>query len=108
MDPGELDTQVTIQQTTGSRDAYGGQPTSWAAITGGTNVWAKIEPLSGRESLIAQSNQATTTHRVTIRALDGITPRMRVVVGSRYLNIAALRPLGFDRQYVQLDCMEVV
>lgn len=108
MDPGELNDQVTIEARSGGLDAYGGDSTTWAAISGGTGVWAKIEPLSGRESLIAQSVEATTTHRVTIRTLAGVTPRMRVVAGGDVLNIQAVRPLGRDGHYLILDCVEVV
>lgn len=109
MDPGDLDTQITIEAQSSTRDAAGQPLDSWAPITGGTNVWAKIESLSGREALLAQSNQATTTHRITIRTLDGITPRMRATTGARVFNFAApVRPIGTDRQFIEIDAVEIV
>lgn len=108
MDPGKLRHQVTIQAASGSRDGYGHVTQSWSAITGGTNVWAAIEPLSGREALIAQQQQALTTHRITIRHLAGVTPRMRVVFGSRIFNVAGVRNPDERNAWLVLDCVEVV
>lgn len=104
---GRLRDQITIQQQTGSRGSYGQLAETWAAVSGGTNVWAEIEPLGGREQILAQSNQATLTHRITLRTIAGvtITPRMRVVSGSRTWHIVAVRES--DGGYLTLDAVEV-
>lgn len=103
---GRLRDVVTVQQQTGSRGDYGQLAETWAAISGGSNVWAEIEPLSGRETILAQSNQATLTHRITLRTIAGITPRMRVISGSRTFHISAVRES--DGGYLTLDAAEVV
>lgn len=108
MDPGELTEQITIEAQSSTRDAYGQLAETWAAIEGGTNVWAKIAPLAGREQMLAQSNKATLTHRITLYDDFTVTPRMRAKAGSRVWNIAAVRPLGTDGLFLELDAVEVV
>lgn len=106
-DPGQLVEQITIQEQTGARGAYGQLAETWTTLSGGSGVWAKIEPLSGREALLAASNEATTTHRITMRALAGVTPRMRAAWGSRVLNFVSGRPIATDGHYMTIDAVEV-
>lgn len=76
--------QVTLQSPAETTDGTGGFTLSWTNVA---TVWAAIEPLSGRERMIARKLQSSVTHRITIRYRTGVTARMRVQSGSRVFNI---------------------
>jgi len=90
MDAGRLRHRVTIQSVTETRDtSTGAIATSWADVA---TVWAAVEPLSGREFLAAQANQAEVVARILIRYRDDVTAKMRVLHGARVYNIRAALP----------------
>lgn len=68
-------------------------------------VWASIEPLSGREFFAAQQVQADVTHRVRIWYLAGVKSDMRVVTSdSRALQLVG-PPIDPDELHVELVLM---
>lgn len=105
---GTLRERVTIQQESRAADGGGGAALTWAAITGGTDIAARVEPLSGRESLHAMAMEAQVSHRVTIRYLAGIVAGMRVLYGSRALNIRAAINIDERDRFIELACDEGV
>jgi len=84
---GELRHRVTIQSATETQDSYGQAVLSFSTLA---TRWASIEQLSGREFFDASKVAAEVTHRVRIRYMTGITPKMRVVYGSRTFEIVAI------------------
>ena len=103
---GRLRHRITIQQNTPTRDAHGGEVDSWGAVT---TVWAEISPLNGKEYFTAKQETAEITHKVRLRynnALSGITPKMRVLFGSRTLDIeSAINPQERNKEII-LMCRE--
>lgn len=90
MDAGRLRHRVTIQSVTETRDTSSGAiALSWADVA---TVWAAIEPLSGREFLAAQGEQAEVVARILIRFRDDVVAKMRVLHGSKIYNIRAALP----------------
>lgn len=93
---GQLRHRVTIQTATETRDAIGGviaAPSTFAT------VWASVEALQGREYLAAQQVNAEVDHRIRIRYLAGVTPKMRVAFGARLFDVqAVLNPDGRNRE----------
>lgn len=83
--------RITIQQKT-ETTAASGEPIGfvWADIA--TDVPAEIVPLSGREFLAANAEQAETVSRATIRYRADITADMRVIHGALAHNITAILP----------------
>ena len=69
-------------------------------------VQASIEPISGREYFAAQSTQADVTHRIRIRYLSGIVPKMRVSYNSRIFDILSVINVGERNRELQLMCRE--
>ena len=69
-----------------------------------TDVPAEIWPMSGREFVAAQSIQAAVNTKITIRYVDGITPRMRVLHGYDVYNIKAVLPDPTLRRHLTLMC----
>lgn len=101
---GELRHRVTIESRSLADTVGGGQTETWATHA---IVWAKVEPLSGRELIEANQGEARVSHRVTIRALATVTPQMRVLRGSRLLNIeAVLRVDNEIGELMELMCSE--
>ena len=72
---GRLRDRVTIQTKSITRDAYGAEVVTWAALA---TVWASVESLSGREYMAAQQINAERVQRVVIRDRDDVMPHMRV------------------------------
>lgn len=58
------------------------------------SCWASIEPLSGREQVVAAQTQATTTHRIEIRAVVRVDPSWRVVFRGRVFGIDSVADAG--------------
>lgn len=105
---GKLSHRVTLQSPTGSRDAVGERVTTWTSVA--TGVPADIEPITGREQVLAAQREATTSHIVRIRyastwaALDA---SWRVLFGSRVFTIdAPPKNIGERNWEFVLQCTE--
>lgn len=93
--------RVTIEQETATPDGYGGYANTWATVA---TVWAKVEPLSGREQIEADKLQGVVNTRVTIRYRSDVVPGMRLVWGSRNYNIRAVISEEERDRFLQLTC----
>lgn len=102
---GRLNKRVTIQANTPTQDAYGAETAVWAAILGGTR-WAAVEPLTGQERWGAQQVNPTVSHKVTIRHLSTVRSKMRVLYGSRVLEIDAILNPDERGESMELLCTE--
>ncbi len=101
---GQLRHRVVIQARTLSDTAGGGQTESWSTHA---TVWARVEPVSGRELMEAQQLEARVSHKVTIRALDTVTSEMRISHGSRSLNIESVLRINNELgEAMMLMCSE--
>lgn len=83
--------RVDIQNFASVQDSNTGAVTdTWTDVF--ESIAAEIMPMSGREFVAAQSIQAGVNTKITIRYVDGVQPRMRVVHGSNIYNIRAVLP----------------
>lgn len=89
LDPGLLRHLITIQQNTQTHDASGGLVDSWGTYY---QVHAGISTTGGREFYRARQTNSELTHEVTIYRLEGVKPKMRVLWGTRVLEIVAVLP----------------
>jgi SPP1 family predicted phage head-tail adaptor len=71
-----------------------------------TAVQASIKPISGREYFAAQSTQADVTHRIGLRYLSGVTPKMHVGYGTRIFDILSVINADERNRELQLMCRE--
>jgi len=69
-----------------------------------TYVWARVEPLSGRELFQAQQIQASINTRFTIRHITGITPKMRISYDSKNYQIESVINTNEQNREIQLMC----
>lgn len=72
---GELNRRIDIRHYTWTEDEWGEPKEDWASFA---KVWAKIEPLSGREYWDAMKVNSEATHNVTIRYLPTLKAEMRI------------------------------
>lgn len=104
MRAGQLRHQIVLQRRTMARTANSAEMAeTWTSV--GT-VWANVEPLSGSELLRAQQTQAETTHQVTIRHFDELTPRDRVRFGTRLFEILSIVNRDERNEMLTLQCVE--
>lgn len=94
---------VTIQEVVETTNAIGEVAETWTTLS---EVWASIEPISGREFQVVQQIAAETTHKVSIRYLEGVTPKHRVLFGSRVFDILAVRNVEEVGRVMDLLCRE--
>ena len=71
-------------------------------------VWGSIEPLSGGEQVVTQATEANATHLVTIRWMQGLTPKHEIRHGGRTLGIVDIQDPTGRRRELRLMCREVV
>lgn len=65
-----------MQRKSVSQDSYGAEIVSWAEFA---EVWARIEPLTGREFWTQEAVQGETTTRIVVRYRQGVKVEDRVV-----------------------------
>lgn len=75
MRAGALDSFVTVQTKTNTRDAMGGAIAAWTTFA---EVWAEIRPASGRERFINAQLLPEATYKCRMRYLEGVRPSMRI------------------------------
>ena len=93
--------RITVEQLATTRDEFGGVVESWGTVA---IVPAEVWPLSGREFVAAQAEQAGVTTRITIRYQAGIEPAMRITHDGRAYNIRAVLPDQTARRHITLMC----
>jgi SPP1 family predicted phage head-tail adaptor len=100
---GRLRHRIAIERVTETRDTDGSVIETWSTYA---TVQASIDPISGREYFAAQSVQADLTHRIVMRYLSGIVPKMRVKYGSRIFDILSVINVSERNRELQLMCRE--
>lgn len=107
VDSGKLRTRADVQNRTTARDGYGDALETWGTAA---TVWAEVVSLSGRELWAAQQAQADVTTRVRIRYRSDVTvsPRTRIRIGTRVLNVQAAIDVDGRKRLLDLLCVEEV
>ncbi len=99
---GALKQRIRVERPNTTKDRLGGPTRTWINVA---TVWADIQPLSGREAVIANRLSAQITHQITVRyqpVFDNPqqVAQMRVLYRSRIFNIHSA--LNDDEQRVAL------
>jgi SPP1 family predicted phage head-tail adaptor len=98
---GLFEQRITLQQRVAGVGTLGQAPQSWTPVA---EVWARAEPLRGREFFAAGQTQSEVTTRFTIRYRTGITSGMRVVWRGQAYDIASVVEPQGQRQTLELMC----
>lgn len=99
MRAGSLRHLVTIQSYTEISNTFGEASKAWAEFS---EAYANITPLKGTEKYLSKEKHATATHQVTIRYLDGVDTKMRIIYGSRTFEIVSVANVGERDRMMQL------
>jgi SPP1 family predicted phage head-tail adaptor len=103
MRAGLLRQRIQLQSRTLSANSLGDPIETWATYA---TVSARIAPLSGRERWAAMQYAAETTHRIEIRARDGIKAEDRILFDDRVFRIDAILDKEERSIEMQLLCKE--
>lgn len=99
---GRLRHRVRIDEQVVLKNSFGEQTTEWEEVA---TVWAAIEPLSARESMLAEQTQSKVSARIIIRARNDIRASMRAVHGSTIYNIdGVIRDQDSGQEWITLTC----
>lgn len=86
---GSRDRRIKIQAPVTAKDDYNqDEITSWSDFA---TVWASLEDSAGSEVLQADQITAVKTTSFTIRYLDGVTEKMRVLFDGRHYDIESIQ-----------------
>lgn len=100
---GDFNRRVSIQARSSTKDSFGQAAQTW---TEQLNCWARIEPLSGRELVLAQAQNAEVTHLVEIFYRPTVNAAMRVVYQGRVFNIQSVTDPDMAHVTLELLCSE--
>ena len=103
MQAGLLRKRLTLQQRSKSQDSYGQPLLTWSDVA---TVWGEIVPLSGSESVSADSLQASTSHQITIRYRSGVNTALRIKYGVRLFDIQNVLNPDERNKTLTLLCIE--
>lgn len=81
---GELTDRISIYERAVERDSFGATSEAWRLVA---SRWAKIEAAGGSEVWVAGGPRPDVSHTITLRYLEGITPRHQVRQGERVFSI---------------------
>jgi SPP1 family predicted phage head-tail adaptor len=102
---GKLRHEIDIVIPTNAQDASGGTDISDNVVF--ATVWASIEALTGRDQLAVGEFVSTTSHKITIRYLAGVTAKMQVWFAGRQFQIACVLNPDERTKMLVLLCLEV-
>jgi len=84
-------------------DGGGGAAETWEPVA---EIWAMIEPRSGKEVIEADRLSGSRKLDVTIRYREDAAPQMRFRFGDRVLDIRAVLDEDGRRRFLKCDCEE--
>lgn len=74
--------RIIIQSLTDGSGVRGGITESWSEFA---TRWGSVSPLTGQERFAAQQIDAEVSSRIKLRYLEGVTPKMRVLVPKEHV-----------------------
>jgi len=95
--------RISFEKEAKVPDGHKGFVVTWQTVC---EVWASVDPLSGREYFYAQQIQNTISHRIRIRYRADITEAMRIKHAGRYFSIESIIDMGERREFLELRCQE--
>lgn len=98
---GQLNQRIQLQQRAAAVNGLGEASGAWADL--GTPLWAKAEPLTGRDYLAAGAMQQPVDTRFVIRSLaGGVTPSLRLVWQGQPYDINSALPVDGGIEWIEI------
>ncbi len=104
MRAGNLKHKIIIQSYTETENDFGEVVKGWADFK---PAYSSITPISAKEFYKAGVN-AEVSHKVTIRYIPGVKPKMRVMYGTREFSIEGVINIREENKTLNLFCTEVI
>jgi SPP1 family predicted phage head-tail adaptor len=92
-----------LQTPTETSDGLGGVSTAWGTFN---TVYASIWPLKGAEYIAAMQTTSEISHKIRIRYLANVTPKLRIKFGTRYFDIQSVINPDERNIYLEMMCRE--
>ncbi len=105
MDPGNLRTQLSLQDPIEIPDGSGGFTTTW---TERALVWAALEPVSPRLESWGQRQISEAAHRITMRFRNDVRSGQRLVSATKVFRIELATDLDGTARYLVCQVREEV
>lgn len=102
---GKFSQRVTLQQASRVKDAAGATSDAWADVA---TLWARVEPLRGKEYFAGDQMQEAVDYRVTIRHRSGVDRTMRVMWRGNPLDVVSVIDVNASRKTLELMCISGV
>lgn len=101
IDPGELDSRVTVQVASGASDGYGDEAQAWYDLA---TLWAKVEwpETGGTEGEDAKQVLQTQRVHFTIRYYSALTPKMRISCSGKIYDIEGIAEVGGRNRFMKV------
>jgi SPP1 family predicted phage head-tail adaptor len=96
-DPGWLRRRVTVESAAGTGDGAGGETPAWDTVA---TVWARVEPVSAGEQVVAGHLAGVVTHEVTLRWRGDVAGGMRIAYRGRTFRVLAVHDPDETRRYL--------
>jgi len=90
---GLLNQRIKLQRQDDGKDDSGQATQRWLDVA---EVWARVEPLGGREAFGDQQLVAKGDVRFTIRRRDDVNPLFLVIHRERAYDVVSAEPSGLD------------
>lgn len=103
VDPGWLNTRLTLEEQVRSADGQGGETIIWSAVGA---LWAMVDPRTAKAGEDAGIQSATITHHVTIRIRPDVQRGMRFDWQGRALLIKSVFDPDATGRYLVCRCEE--
>lgn len=101
----ELNRPVRIERPVEVDNGAGGKTVTWVKVH---DLWAKMRPGRGRETMVGGVLTAYTAEVITVRWFPGISEKWRVVFEGRTFNIRDIADIDEMHQFYELACEEGV
>ncbi|HEY1152557.1 MAG TPA: phage head closure protein [Pseudolabrys sp.] len=99
IDPGNLNTRLTIEAPVEVPDGQGGLTRGYATFA---KAWAQVTQLAGRHDAAADADGAAIAARIVIRSNFVLTRQHRLLDGERVYRIVAMRDRDGGR-FIEID-----
>jgi SPP1 family predicted phage head-tail adaptor len=105
MRAGKLRHRISIERSIETQDSSYNEPLlQWVLFA---EVSASITPLNGRELIRAKQVELEVDTEITIRYLDGLSPKMRIIYRGRIFEILSIINTEERNRELRLLCSEV-
>lgn len=101
MKAGSLNRLVTIEEPCSTRNEIGDEIETWIPVG---RVWASVQPLNGREFMIARQAMTEVTARVTMRYYPRLKTTMRFRLGNMTLVIVSIINKDMRNRELEVLC----